>query len=154
MRNCLAEATKNFLGRRSLPWQRRRLPRPPGVRIAPARWWARSWWWAAASPASRRPWTWPIPAITSTWQLDAIKSEVTAACDGCALCLDVCPYRAIKLEEYGDNGHARRRIVTDKALCKGCGLCEATCPKEGVTVHGFTQDQLKAQVDAVLEALG
>jgi heterodisulfide reductase subunit A len=87
-------------------------------------------------------------------QLDAIKSEVTAACDGCALCLDVCPYRAIKLEEFGDNGHARRRIVTDKALCKGCGLCEATCPKEGVTVHGFTQDQLKAQVDAVLEALG
>jgi heterodisulfide reductase subunit A len=89
----------------------------------------------------------------SAMQLDAIKSEVTAACDGCALCLDVCPYRAIKLEEYGDNGHARRRIVTDKALCKGCGLCESTCPKEGVTVHGFTQDQLKAQVDAVLEAL-
>jgi heterodisulfide reductase subunit A len=87
-------------------------------------------------------------------QLDAIKSEVTAACDGCALCLDVCPYRAIRLEEFGDNGHARRRIVTDKALCKGCGLCEATCPKDGVTVHGFTQDQLKAQVDAVLEALG
>ncbi len=86
-------------------------------------------------------------------QLDAIKSEVTAACDGCALCLDVCPYRAIRLEDYRDNGHAHRRIVTDKALCKGCGLCEATCPKEGVTVHGFTQDQLKAQVDAVLEAL-
>jgi heterodisulfide reductase subunit A2 len=86
-------------------------------------------------------------------QLDAIKSEVTAACDGCALCLDVCPYRAISLEEYRDNGHAHRRIVTDKALCKGCGLCEATCPKEGVTVHGFTQGQLKAQVDAVIEAL-
>jgi heterodisulfide reductase subunit A len=85
--------------------------------------------------------------------LDAVKSEVTAACDGCALCLDVCPYRAIRLEEFKDNGHAHRRIVTDKALCKGCGLCEATCPKEGVTVHGFTQDQLKAQVDAVLEAL-
>jgi heterodisulfide reductase subunit A len=86
--------------------------------------------------------------------LDAIKSEVTAACDGCALCLDVCPYHAIKLEEFKDNGHAHRRIVTDKALCKGCGLCEATCPKEGITVHGFTQDQLRAQVDAVLEALG
>ncbi len=42
-------------------------PRSPGVRTAPARWWGRSWWWAAASPASRRPWTWPIPAITSTW---------------------------------------------------------------------------------------
>jgi heterodisulfide reductase subunit A2 len=101
---------------------------------------------AAASRAS-------IVLARESMQLDAIKSEVTAACDGCALCLDVCPYRAIKLEEYRDNGHAHRRIVTDKALCKGCGLCEATCPKDGVTVHGFTQDQLKAQVDAVIEAL-
>jgi heterodisulfide reductase subunit A2 len=84
-------------------------------------------------------------------QLDAIKSEATDRCDGCALCLDVCPYRAISLEEYGSNGQAHKRVVTDKALCKGCGLCEATCPKEGITVHGFTLDQLKAQVDAVAE---
>ena len=86
-------------------------------------------------------------------QLDAIKSQVTEKCDGCALCLDVCPYKALKLEEYRDNGHAHRRIVSDKALCKGCGLCEATCPKEGVTIHHFTMDQLKAQVDAVIESL-
>jgi heterodisulfide reductase subunit A len=86
-------------------------------------------------------------------QLDAIKSQVTEKCDGCALCLDVCPYKALKLEEYRDNGHAHRRIVSDKALCKGCGLCEATCPKEGVAIHHFTFDQLKAQVDAVIESL-
>jgi heterodisulfide reductase subunit A len=85
-------------------------------------------------------------------QLDAIKSFVTDACDGCALCLDVCPYRAIKLEEQtaDDNGQGHKRIVTDKALCKGCGLCAATCPKGGVHVHGFTLDQLKAQVSAAL----
>jgi len=84
--------------------------------------------------------------------LDAIKSFVTDRCDGCALCLDVCPYRAIKLEEVqGDDNRMHRRIVTDKALCKGCGLCAATCPKGGVYVHGFTHDQLKAQVAAALE---
>jgi heterodisulfide reductase subunit A len=84
--------------------------------------------------------------------LDAIKSFVTDRCDGCALCLDVCPYRAIKLEEYqGEDQRSHRRIVTDKALCKGCGLCAATCPKGGVYVHGFTLDQLKAQVAAALE---
>lgn len=86
-------------------------------------------------------------------QLDAVKSQVTEKCDGCALCLDVCPYNALKLEEYRDNGRAHRRIVSDKALCKGCGLCEATCPKEGVAILHFTMDQLKAQVDAVLESL-
>jgi heterodisulfide reductase subunit A len=84
--------------------------------------------------------------------LDAIKSFVTDNCDGCALCLDVCPYRAIKLEAYtGDDGRAHRRIATDSALCKGCGLCAATCPKGGVYVHGFTLDQLRAQVAAALE---
>jgi heterodisulfide reductase subunit A2 len=87
-------------------------------------------------------------------KLDAIKSFVTDRCDGCALCLDVCPYRAIKLEEYtqvDDSKH--KRIKTDPALCKGCGLCAATCPKGGVFVHGFTLDQIKAQVSAALETM-
>jgi heterodisulfide reductase subunit A len=84
-------------------------------------------------------------------QLDAIKSFVTEKCDGCALCLDVCPYRAIQLEDYqAGDGRTHRRIKTDPALCKGCGLCAATCPKGGVAVHGFTLDQLKAQVSAAL----
>jgi heterodisulfide reductase subunit A len=84
-------------------------------------------------------------------QLDAIKSFVTEKCDGCALCLDVCPYRAIQLEDYqAGDGSTHRRIKTDPALCKGCGLCAATCPKGGVAVHGFTLDQLKAQVSAAL----
>ena len=61
--------------------------------------------------------------------------------------------KALKLEEYRDNGQAHRRITSDKALCKGCGLCEATCPKEGVVIHHFTMDQLRAQVDAVIESL-
>jgi heterodisulfide reductase subunit A len=84
--------------------------------------------------------------------LDAIKSFVTDKCDGCALCLDVCPYRAIKLEDYqAEDGRTHRRIITEKALCKGCGLCAATCPKGGVYVQGFTLDQLRAQVAAALE---
>jgi heterodisulfide reductase subunit A2 len=87
-------------------------------------------------------------------QLDAIKSFVTDRCDGCALCLDVCPYRAIKLEEYTQADESKhKRIKTDPALCKGCGLCAATCPKGGVFVHGFTLDQIKAQVSAALEIM-
>jgi heterodisulfide reductase subunit A len=88
-------------------------------------------------------------------QLDAIKSFVTDGCDGCALCLDVCPYRAIRLESYSDEtGREHQRIRTDPALCKGCGLCAATCPKGGVQVHGFTLQQLGSQVRAALEAAG
>ncbi len=86
-----------------------------------------------------------------TMRLDAIKSHVTQNCDGCALCIDVCPYNAILLEEFELDGRKHKKISTDKALCKGCGICAATCPKEGVVVDGFTQGQLRAQVDAILE---
>jgi len=86
-------------------------------------------------------------------QLDPIKSYVTEDCDGCALCLDVCPYRAISLEAVPEGHAGARRVVTDSALCKGCGLCEATCPKGGIFVHGFTLQQLKVQVEAAMEPI-
>jgi heterodisulfide reductase subunit A len=89
----------------------------------------------------------------ATMQLDPIKSFVTDACDGCALCLDVCPYNAIRLVEETVDGIPARRVATDNALCKGCGLCEATCPKGGIFVHGFTLEQLKVQVEAALEPI-
>jgi heterodisulfide reductase subunit A len=84
-------------------------------------------------------------------QLDAVKSKVTDLCDGCGLCVDVCPYRAIQLETVKLNGRNAKRVISDPALCRGCGLCEATCPKEGIVVHGFTKTQLKAQIAAALE---
>lgn len=86
----------------------------------------------------------------SVMPLDSIKSMVTDKCDGCALCVDTCPYKAITLTVYTENGREHKRIATDKALCKGCGICMATCPKQGVNVGGFTMDQLKAQVESIL----
>jgi heterodisulfide reductase subunit A len=80
----------------------------------------------------------------------ALVSYVTDRCDGCALCVDVCPYFAIKLEEYEQNGRVQKRVKTDSILCKGCGVCAATCPKGGVRVHGFNKEQILAQVDALL----
>jgi heterodisulfide reductase subunit A len=82
--------------------------------------------------------------------LDSIKAEVSEArCDGCALCLDVCPFHAISLVEV-EGGEGKRRIAINAAQCKGCGCCQATCPKDGVAVAGFTYDQLAAQVAAAL----
>jgi heterodisulfide reductase subunit A len=100
---------------------------------------------AAASRAS-------VILSKKTMKLDAIKSCVTHNCDGCALCLDICPYNALDLVEYKDESQKQhRRVKVNEALCKGCGLCMATCPKEGIVVNGFTLNQLKAQVDVILE---
>jgi heterodisulfide reductase subunit A len=88
----------------------------------------------------------------SEMPLDSIKSYPTENCDGCALCVDTCPYGAISMVTYtNEDGEERRHIETNASLCKGCGICEATCPKKGVYVHGFTTEQLRAQVMAALE---
>jgi len=81
--------------------------------------------------------------------LDAIKATVDEDnCDGCALCVDVCPYNAITLVEREDK--SGRIIRVNKAQCKGCGLCQGTCPKRGVFVAGFTMKQISAQIQAAL----
>ncbi|MFT5700957.1 MAG: heterodisulfide reductase subunit A [Desulforhopalus sp.] len=81
--------------------------------------------------------------------LDAIKATVDENyCDGCALCVDVCPYHAITLTERVEGEGQIIRV--NKAQCKGCGLCQGTCPKRGVFVAGFTMKQISAQIQAAL----
>ena len=82
-----------------------------------------------------------------------ISTVVAENCDGCAYCIDVCPYTALSIEEYGSNGATRRMVQVNDSLCKGCGTCEATCPKEGIVVKGFRPEQLAAQVEAALEVM-
>jgi heterodisulfide reductase subunit A len=80
-----------------------------------------------------------------------VSSVVEESCDGCAYCVDPCPYRAITLVEYVRDGVVKKVIEVNESLCKGCGTCQATCPKRGIFVRGFTIDQIAAQVTAALE---
>lgn len=86
--------------------------------------------------------------------LDAVKATVDPDyCDGCALCIDVCPYNAITLttiEAGVEGGEGKRIISVNKAQCKGCGLCQGTCPKRGVYIAGFTMKQISSQIQAAL----
>jgi len=84
--------------------------------------------------------------------LDGIKAQIDPKnCDGCALCVDVCPYHAITLVEIeGDDGETHQLVEVNTAHCKGCGLCQGTCPKRGVSVAGFTLQQIESQIEAAL----
>jgi heterodisulfide reductase subunit A-like polyferredoxin len=87
---------------------------------------------------------------------DAIELEgnisfvVDENCDGCAYCIDTCPYSAITLIEYMWENTVKKTVEVNEAICKGCGCCMATCPKKGIFVKGFMLEQISAQVDAAL----
>ena len=84
-------------------------------------------------------------------EMEANISEVVDAnCDGCAYCVDTCPFKAITLLEYMWQGTVKKSVEANETICKGCGCCQATCPKKGVFVRGFTLDQIEAQIQAAL----
>ncbi len=84
-------------------------------------------------------------------ELESIISRVVDEnCDGCAFCVDGCPFKALTLLEYMFEGKVKKSVEVNEILCKGCGSCMATCPKQGVYVAGFSLKQLGAQVEAAL----
>ncbi|MCJ7579908.1 MAG: FAD-dependent oxidoreductase, partial [Candidatus Aminicenantes bacterium] len=84
-------------------------------------------------------------------ELEATISQVVdESCDGCAYCIEPCPYQALTLIEYMFKGDVKKTVEVNDSACKGCGCCMATCPKKGIFVKGFTLEQIGAQANAAL----
>ncbi|MBR4288795.1 MAG: CoB--CoM heterodisulfide reductase iron-sulfur subunit A family protein, partial [Clostridia bacterium] len=75
-------------------------------------------------------------------------------CNGCSSCEKVCPYGAISYEEkefrMPDRTTKIRRVASvNPAVCQGCGACTVACPSGAMDLHGFSNRQIMAEVDAI-----
>jgi heterodisulfide reductase subunit A len=78
-------------------------------------------------------------------ELEAATAFVNeAACSGCKVCVTLCPYSAITFSE------AEKLSNINEALCKGCGVCVAACPAGAIVARHFTDQQILAEVEALL----
>mgnify|MGYP001765900002 CR=1 FL=1 len=78
--------------------------------------------------------------------VEAITAEVDEAlCNACGLCAKVCPYKAITVD-----AKARIPARVTEAACSGCGTCSAECPVGAIRMNHFTDEQIEAQIDAIL----
>jgi heterodisulfide reductase subunit A2 len=71
-------------------------------------------------------------------------------CGACLTCLGLCPYGAVSMVDW----NSRQVAQVNEVLCKGCGACVAACPAGAVTQHGFTNDQIMAEIEGILELAG
>ena len=88
-------------------------------------------------------------ALTSLGEVEAapmISDIDSDICIGCQVCIGLCPYSAIEFDD-------RRRIsVVNGAVCKGCGSCAAYCPSGAAKISHFTDRQVFAEIEGLLEA--
>jgi ferredoxin len=70
-------------------------------------------------------------------------------CDGCCLCIDVCPSAALRLAA-NPSRPGKRIAVVDPANCMGCGICQGTCPKEAASIDGFSTAELRQRIGEAL----
>ncbi|MEJ1379781.1 MAG: CoB--CoM heterodisulfide reductase iron-sulfur subunit A family protein [Candidatus Sedimenticola sp. (ex Thyasira tokunagai)] len=71
-------------------------------------------------------------------------------CMNCWDCVTVCPYLAISREEKRDrNGNLQKMVATvNPGLCQGCGICNTVCRSKSISLQGYTDEQVYAQITA------
>ena len=97
----------------------------------------------AAAAAARA----AIPLSRGKVEVEPIVSSVDEKlCFGCAICEYLCPYNAIRVAQT-EKG---KKAETISASCKGCGLCASHCPRRAITMGRFTNEQIEAQIHAMM----
>jgi heterodisulfide reductase subunit A len=67
-------------------------------------------------------------------------------CMWCEACASACPYDAI--EKVSVDGKEIASVI--ESLCKGGGTCVPVCPENAIDIKGYTDTQVKAMIDAMM----
>jgi heterodisulfide reductase subunit A len=69
------------------------------------------------------------------------------ACTACELCVAACPYAAIEMATVDGKPVA----TISETGCKSCGGCIPVCPEGAIDLLGYTNAQITAMIDSLLE---
>jgi heterodisulfide reductase subunit A len=78
------------------------------------------------------------------YEIELIRAvvEKQETCSKCYRCVEVCPYKAISIDDAG-------KIVVDVILCKGCGVCASVCRSQTVQLRYYRDPGFDGQIDAL-----
>jgi heterodisulfide reductase subunit A len=87
--------------------------------------------------------------MTRSPEIACVDEKVCAAC---FTCVRTCPYHAIDRAEVRSKKGAlvKRTARVNPGLCMGCGTCVAVCPSKSVDLSGFSEQQVYAEVEALV----
>jgi heterodisulfide reductase subunit A len=85
---------------------------------------------------------------------EMVKDKVTAwvdqeICSTCRICEQICPFSAIEMG-VKDDGELGPAEVLD-AKCYACGLCVSACPSAAISFKFYSEEQLKAEINSLLQ---
>ena len=83
-----------------------------------------------------------------SWTVEPLVAKVDEdLCSGCRICESACGFHAINFEKIGEKSVAK----IAEGLCHGCGICGSACPMDAITMPNYSDGQMVAQIQAVVE---
>lgn len=67
-------------------------------------------------------------------------------CIWCGECMETCPYGAVQRTKADGKEIAEVNAI----LCKGEGACVPVCPQQAIDIEGYTNQQIRSMIDALV----